>query len=247
MTARAVRRRGEIVGVAGVEGNGQAELEEVLFGLRQTAEGRVLLDGGDVTDQAPAGRLARGVGIVPSDRYRRGLVGRSRSPTTCCSTGSTSPRSPATAPPAPSDPRACRRAGRAVRDSRVAAQSACGNAFGRERAARRARADPQPRAPAPDRGAAYPRSRRRRDGVGLGTARGGPGRGLAVLLISTDLDEVMALADRCLVLYGGRVIAEWPRANSTARRSDWRWAAHPPAPAAARARLRARSRDRWRE
>ena len=37
--------------------------------------------------------------------------------------------------------------------------------------------------------------------------------GLAVLLISTDLDEVLALADRCLVLYGGRVIAQWPRAQ----------------------------------
>ena len=35
--------------------------------------------------------------------------------------------------------------------------------------------------------------------------------GLAVLLISSDLDEVLALADRCLVLYGGLAIAQWPR------------------------------------
>jgi simple sugar transport system ATP-binding protein len=37
--------------------------------------------------------------------------------------------------------------------------------------------------------------------------------GIAVLLVSTDLDEVLALADRCLVMYGGHVVAEWSRAQ----------------------------------
>ena len=66
--------RGEIVAVAGVEGNGQAELEEVLCGLRPASAGAISFDGSDLTEASTAERLHAGFGIVPSDRYRRGLV-----------------------------------------------------------------------------------------------------------------------------------------------------------------------------
>jgi simple sugar transport system ATP-binding protein len=66
--------RGEIVGVAGVEGNGQAELEEVLIGLRQPIQGRVWLEDRELTRLTAPERLAAGLGSVPSDRYRRGLI-----------------------------------------------------------------------------------------------------------------------------------------------------------------------------
>jgi simple sugar transport system ATP-binding protein len=69
-------RRGEIVGVAGVEGNGQTELIEALAGLIPPARlsGSVLLDGEDVTG-LDAGRLkGRGIAHVPEDRHRRGLL-----------------------------------------------------------------------------------------------------------------------------------------------------------------------------
>jgi general nucleoside transport system ATP-binding protein len=67
-------RAGEIVGVAGVEGNGQAELVEAIVGLRPTAAGRVLLAGADVTAASVAARLHAGLAHVPEDRNRRGLV-----------------------------------------------------------------------------------------------------------------------------------------------------------------------------
>jgi ABC-type uncharacterized transport system ATPase subunit len=67
-------RAGEIVGIAGVDGNGQAELIEALFGLRPVASGGVTLNDEDVTDWSPARRRAAGVGYVPADRRRVGAL-----------------------------------------------------------------------------------------------------------------------------------------------------------------------------
>lgn len=64
---------GEILGIAGVEGNGQTELVEALAGLRAST-GRVLLDGADVADWPVAARTAAGLAHVPEDRHARGLV-----------------------------------------------------------------------------------------------------------------------------------------------------------------------------
>ncbi len=67
-------RGGEIVGVAGVEGNGQRELAEAIIGLRRSAGGRILVDDRDVTDLSCALRRETGVAFVPEDRHERGLV-----------------------------------------------------------------------------------------------------------------------------------------------------------------------------
>jgi general nucleoside transport system ATP-binding protein len=67
-------RSGEIVGIAGVQGNGQTELIEVLSGLRAPAAGRVILDGRDVTGASPAQLIRAGVAHVPEDRLRHGLI-----------------------------------------------------------------------------------------------------------------------------------------------------------------------------
>jgi general nucleoside transport system ATP-binding protein len=67
-------RAGEIFGVAGVAGNGQDELVEALTGLRRPAAGQVLLQGRDVTGTGPRGLRNLGVGFVPADRQRFGLV-----------------------------------------------------------------------------------------------------------------------------------------------------------------------------
>jgi len=67
-------RAGEIVGIAGVEGNGQRELEEAIAGLRPAREGQVLLCGQDVTHSAPRRRYRAGLSHVPSDRYRTALL-----------------------------------------------------------------------------------------------------------------------------------------------------------------------------
>jgi len=67
-------RAGEILTVAGVQGNGQTELVETLVGLRRPLSGTVVLAGEAITGLATHGVLARGVGYVPEDRRRVGLV-----------------------------------------------------------------------------------------------------------------------------------------------------------------------------
>ena len=69
-------RAGEILAIAGVQGNGQTELAEALVGLRQTlsGKGRILLSGKDVTDYTVRRRLDSGIGYIPEDRKTDGLV-----------------------------------------------------------------------------------------------------------------------------------------------------------------------------
>jgi simple sugar transport system ATP-binding protein len=67
-------RGGEILGIAGVAGNGQRELSEVVTGLRPALRGRIQVDGTDVTGEGPRGFIDRGVAHVPEDRLGAGLV-----------------------------------------------------------------------------------------------------------------------------------------------------------------------------
>lgn len=68
-------RAGEIVGIAGVQGNGQTELVEALTGLRKAAGGVIALDGKDLTHSNPRERHQMGMAHIPEDRQRQGLVG----------------------------------------------------------------------------------------------------------------------------------------------------------------------------
>jgi len=67
-------RAGEVLGVAGVQGNGQTELVEALTGLRSPVGGQVRMLDADVTDASPRHVLEQGVAHVPEDRQRDGLV-----------------------------------------------------------------------------------------------------------------------------------------------------------------------------
>jgi simple sugar transport system ATP-binding protein len=67
-------RGGEILGIAGVAGNGQDELVEALIGLRRVTAGRIWLDGRDVTGASPRAINEANVGYVPADRQRFGLI-----------------------------------------------------------------------------------------------------------------------------------------------------------------------------
>jgi simple sugar transport system ATP-binding protein len=67
-------RAGEIVAIAGVDGNGQTELIDALAGLRHPLSGRIVLGGQDVTRADARDVLDRGLGHIPEDRQRRGLV-----------------------------------------------------------------------------------------------------------------------------------------------------------------------------
>ena len=67
-------RSGEIVGVAGVEGNGQNELVEAIAGLRPALSGRIAIGGRDVTHRSTRSRLLGDLSIIPADRLRQGLI-----------------------------------------------------------------------------------------------------------------------------------------------------------------------------
>lgn len=67
-------KRGEIVGLAGVSGNGQRELEEIISGVRFPLEGKIIYKGIDITYLTPKERINRGMGRIPEDRMEMGLV-----------------------------------------------------------------------------------------------------------------------------------------------------------------------------
>ena len=64
----------EILGLAGVEGNGQTELIEALMGLREVKGGKVSLDSRDITGASPDERIRAGISHIPEDRHKRGIV-----------------------------------------------------------------------------------------------------------------------------------------------------------------------------
>lgn len=68
-------RRGEIVGIAGVDGNGQTELLYALSGLSRVDSGKIFLNGEDITNLTIRERIEKGMGHIPEDRHKHGLVG----------------------------------------------------------------------------------------------------------------------------------------------------------------------------
>ena len=200
-------RASEIVAIAGVEGNGQAELEAVLCGLSQPASGRMRLGQADVTDAAPRQLLDAGVGIIPSDRYRRGLIrGLSVAENLVYDRIDRAPYGRRLW----IDPRAVaargadlvRRFSIAVRSPSAAASTLSGGNAQKVVLARALGTDLQLLIAAqPTRGLdvgaiefVWNQIRDQRD------------TGVAVLLITTDLNEVTALSDRCFVIYRGRLV-----------------------------------------
>jgi simple sugar transport system ATP-binding protein len=68
-------RAGEVLAIAGVQGNGQTELTEAILGLRHGVKGSVMLDGEELLGDSVRSILDAGVGFVPEDRQKDGLVG----------------------------------------------------------------------------------------------------------------------------------------------------------------------------
>ncbi len=67
-------RRGEIVGIAGIDGNGQTELVEVLTGLRKATQGKITMNGKDAYNKTPHELFDMGISSIPADRQKHGLV-----------------------------------------------------------------------------------------------------------------------------------------------------------------------------
>jgi simple sugar transport system ATP-binding protein len=201
--------RGEILGVAGVAGNGQRELCEVVTGLRGLRAGRVRLDGEDVTGAGPRELITRGVGHVPEDRAETGAAGGLSLAENLALKGYRVPplkRGPWLDRAALRD-RAARLIGEYdVQPPAVDAPAGAlsGGNLQRLILAREIAAAPRLLVAAqPTRGldvgateAVHRLLQLLRD------------RGSAILLVSADLDEIRGLADRIIVLFEGRIAGE---------------------------------------
>ncbi|WNR45056.1 ABC transporter ATP-binding protein [Paenibacillus roseipurpureus] len=208
--------KGEIVGVAGVSGNGQKELVEVLTGLRAWKQGDVQFDGEALHNGSVRDAIQMGIGHVPESRMRSGLAGslgsvdnllfktyrsRERSRFGLLRTGSN---------------RSWSQRLIELFDVKTAGMDAPiqfmsgGNQqkllFARE-------IDQGPKLMI----AVHPTQ-----GLDVGATEGVyqllddlRSKGRSVLLISEDLDEVLLLADRILVIYGGRIVGNIPREEAT--------------------------------
>ncbi len=69
-----LKKKGEIMGIAGVSGNGQSELAEVINGLRKVKSGKITLDGEDITNKTPQHIIDKSMGYIPADRLHEGTV-----------------------------------------------------------------------------------------------------------------------------------------------------------------------------
>lgn len=207
---------GEIVGVAGIQGNGQTELVEAITGLLQLAEGAIRFQGEDITRTSPRERHEMGIAHVPEDRNHMGMVGSftvaenlvldsyyakpySRGirlqATVIDSSARTLVQEFDVRPP--------------IIENSGSALSG-GNAQKMIVAREFSRDVPLVVCAQPTRGIdvgsieyIHEQIVRKRD------------EGKAILIVSTELDEIFALSDRILVMYDGRIVAERRPSDTT--------------------------------
>jgi simple sugar transport system ATP-binding protein len=203
--------RGEIVGVAGVAGNGQRELAEVIAGMRSVMAGTISVDGQAIKSGRARSAISQGIAHIPEDRLHTGLAaGHSVEDNMALKNYRTS---------ALSRFRILRRKairGQAVDlvdrydvktpDTRTPVRLLSGGNVQKVLLAREFSSLPKVLiAASPTRGL---------DVGAIETVRSrlveAADRGLGVLLISEDLDEIMSLSDRVLVMYEGRIVADLP-------------------------------------
>jgi simple sugar transport system ATP-binding protein len=212
-------RAGEIVGIAGVSGNGQRELADVVAGVLRPVRGRVEIAGERVADISPRRMQALSVGRVPEDRLTTGMI-------------SALPLAESMVLPFVGEPSFSRRGvlkRGAIRrfareqienfDIRTPGPEArtgtlSGGNLQKALLAREISRDPKILL------AAQPTR-----GIDVGATEFVHGqflalraRGGAVLLISEDLEEIFSLSDRIAVMYGGRIMADMPIGEATIER-----------------------------
>ncbi len=200
-------RAGEIVGLAGVEGNGQEELVEAIVGLRSLRAGRVLLGTREVTRLGTKGTLHAGVSFIPADRHRMGAI--LELPVADNLVLSDYDRPPFARGILRRFQAIWQYALNAIKAFDIRTEGpgqALGSLSGGNQqkvvVARELSTDPRVLiASQPTRGVdvgsiefIHRQIVARRD------------KGLAVLLVSSELDEVLSLADRVAVIYGGRIV-----------------------------------------
>ncbi|MFF3017066.1 ABC transporter ATP-binding protein [Streptomyces sp. NPDC057939] len=208
--------KGEILGIAGVEGNGQTELIESLMGMSAADDGVITLDGRDITKDTVRKRRVGGIGYIPEDRHRHGLL--LESPLW-------ENRILGHVTEAPNskngilDPKAARKdTERIVREYDVrtpgidvTASSLSGGNQQKLIVGREMSHNPKFLIAAhPTRGVDVGAQAQIWDAI-----REARREGLAVLLISADLDELIGLSDTLRVIYRGRLVADADPATVT--------------------------------
>ncbi|MEV5844569.1 ABC transporter ATP-binding protein [Streptomyces sp. NPDC051985] len=210
-------RAGEIVGIAGVAGNGQSELVQALAGLRPATGGTVTLGGADITHASAAERRAKGLAYVPEDRHAVGTApAASVADNLAMGHHRTSLSVRGLLPPSAVRAHAGRlieRFGIKAASPEVPASALSGGnlqklLIGRELA----HEAPLLLVEQPTRG------------VDIGAVQNihdqliaSRDAGHAILLISAELSEIRGLADRVLVMYEGRITASYPKHEADER------------------------------
>ncbi len=208
-------RAGEIVGLAGVDANGQSQLVDAIAGLRHVEAGTIVVDGRDITNRGALEAIRSGIGHIAEDRHERGLVLQFDLAENLCllEYRTKAMSSGMLLSPRKMDERARKlisdydvRGG----DCDTPASSLSGGNQQKLVIARELAADPKVLLAAqPTRGLdvgaiefVHRRLVEERD------------KGRAILLISLELEEIRSLSDRALVIYEGQIVAELPPASS---------------------------------
>ncbi len=208
-------RAGEIVGLAGVDANGQSELIETIVGLRRPDAGRIMVAGTDVTNASPRQTLEAGVSHIAEDRRRRGLVLEFDLAENICLREY---RKPSMSRHGWLSPKKMADRARGLLkefdvrggDCDTRAGSLSGGNQQKVVIAREIAAEPRVMIAAqPTRGLdvgaiefVHRRLVEERD------------QGRAVLLVSLEMEEIRSLSDRVLVIYEGEIVAEMPPSAS---------------------------------
>jgi simple sugar transport system ATP-binding protein len=206
---------GEIVGVAGVTGNGQSELLEAIAGLTPVHSGRVVVAGQDITNRGVRATRDVGLGHVPEDRFQRGLAIRATvSENIIMGHHRAAPLSSGLVLyPDAADAFSCEAIERfdiRCRDTKQVAESLSGGNLQKLIVARELHSDPKVLIVGqPTRGLDVGASEfvrlRLHDMAAAGTG---------ILMVSADLAEIRALSDRILVMYRGQIVGELPPETS---------------------------------
>jgi len=209
-------RSGEILGIAGVSGNGQRELAESITGLRKVTGGKVYLEGEDITGMAPGDITERMLSYIPEERMRDGMIHeftiaenmilREHQETPYSRYGFLNLRD------------ISKHADELIKQFHVKtpsrethAKNLSGGNIQKVVLAREISRNPRAIIAAqPTRGLDIGASEYVREQL-LVERR----KGAAILLISEDLDEILALADRIAVIYEGQIMDIVPRENAT--------------------------------